>query len=256
MSVYDNSTMQSNMYDGTTVATMSNAMLAGVIAGQTINLSESGVFSSANVGLRGVKVSDTISAGTDTQLSNYVLTDTTFNTTATISPATLTYLANLLSIPVGTSTAGLLSGVVDNALGQIVVNVKGQFEISGLTGTLAWTTNATSSSVAGSYYIDGSGLSANYGDYVFVQAPANAAALTVTGSSSSAASTTGTAITPVSLSQVQPAVAPGTVSNTVAVQVLPVIESPLLDRDRSKLQRSNRQTHLDIVNGGVRLANL
>jgi hypothetical protein len=45
-------------------------------------------------------------------------------------------------------------------------------------GTLVWSTDATVREVPGSYAIDGSGLTAE--NYVLLQSPANAAALTIT----------------------------------------------------------------------------
>jgi hypothetical protein len=47
------------------------------------------------------------------------------------------------------------------------------------TGTLAFATTATSSSRAGLYPIDGSGVIADFGNYVFAQASSNATALTI-----------------------------------------------------------------------------
>ena len=48
------------------------------------------------------------------------------------------------------------------------------------TGTLTFTSPATSASNVGSYAINGSGLTANNGNYTFVQAAGNATALTIT----------------------------------------------------------------------------
>jgi hypothetical protein len=48
------------------------------------------------------------------------------------------------------------------------------------TGTLSFATNATATSNVGSYLVTGSGLTANNGNYLFVQAAGNRAALTVT----------------------------------------------------------------------------
>ena len=42
-----------------------------------------------------------------------------------------------------------------------------------LTGTMLFSTTATSTSNVGSYAIDGSGLTANHGNYVFAQAAGN-----------------------------------------------------------------------------------
>ena len=50
---------------------------------------------------------------------------------------------------------------------------------SATTGTLVFTTAATSQSPAGVYAINGSGLSADHGNYIFVQAASNATALTI-----------------------------------------------------------------------------
>jgi autotransporter-associated beta strand protein len=47
------------------------------------------------------------------------------------------------------------------------------------SGTLLFSTSAASSSNVGSYAINGGGLTANYGNYAFVQASANSAALTI-----------------------------------------------------------------------------
>jgi len=47
------------------------------------------------------------------------------------------------------------------------------------TGTLTFTTPATSASGAGSYAINGSGLTANNGNYTFAQAAGNATALSI-----------------------------------------------------------------------------
>ncbi|MCH7346019.1 hypothetical protein LZ017_21880, partial [Pelomonas sp. CA6] len=48
------------------------------------------------------------------------------------------------------------------------------------TGTLAFATPATTASNVGSYAINGSGLTANNGNYVFAQAAGNTSALSIT----------------------------------------------------------------------------
>ena len=90
----------------------------------------------------------------------------------TINPATLTYVATPVS-----SVAGA-DPVVNS--GSITGFVNGQNQANATSGTLLFSTTATSSSSAGSYAINGSGLAANNGNYIFVQAPANATALTIT----------------------------------------------------------------------------
>jgi len=93
----------------------------------------------------------------------------TVDTSATIKPATLTYVSNTASMTYG-SAIPALSGMVTGF-------VNGDTENTATTGTLTFTTAATSSPV-GSYAITGSGLSAT--NYTFTQAAANSTALTVT----------------------------------------------------------------------------
>jgi hypothetical protein len=63
--------------------------------------------------------------------------------------------------------------------GMVTGFVNGDSLASATTGTLIFTTAATSSSPPGVYAINGSGLSANHGNYIFVQDPGNATALTI-----------------------------------------------------------------------------
>jgi uncharacterized protein (UPF0264 family) len=63
--------------------------------------------------------------------------------------------------------------------GSVTGYVNGQNQASATTGTLGFTTLSTSASNAGAYAITGAGLVANSGNYVFVQAAANATALTI-----------------------------------------------------------------------------
>jgi len=103
---------------------------------------------------------------------NYVFVQSANNATALkINPATLTYVATAGTIDQG-SPIPLLTGMVTGF-------VNGDTLASATTGTLEFTTTATSSSPPGLYAIDGSGLSANHGNYAFVQDPGNATALTI-----------------------------------------------------------------------------
>jgi len=90
----------------------------------------------------------------------------------TVNPATLTYTANSVSQVAG-SSIGALTGAVSGF-------VNSETLASATTGTLAFTSSAGAASPAGSYAIDGTGLSANNGNYVFAQAAGNATALTLT----------------------------------------------------------------------------
>jgi len=100
--------------------------------------------------------------------------------TLTINPAMLTYTANPASMTVG--------GAVASVGGTVAGFVNGQTLASATSGTLTWSTSAGNSSSTGSYAIDGAGLTANNGNYVFVQAPGNATALTLASASTSGGS--------------------------------------------------------------------
>ena len=89
----------------------------------------------------------------------------------TINPATLTYVANAATSTYGSAPS--LNG------GSVTGFVNGQNLSSATSGTLSFTTSATAANDVGSYAINGSGLTANHGNYVFVQAANNATALTV-----------------------------------------------------------------------------
>ena len=90
--------------------------------------------------------------------------------TLTVDPATLTYVASPTSLTAGQSPSGL-TGQASGFVGKDTL-------ASATSGTLVWSTPATASSAAGSYAVDGSGLTA--ANYVFIQASANATALTLT----------------------------------------------------------------------------
>ena len=91
--------------------------------------------------------------------------------TLVIGQATLTCTANAASLTYGSGVPGL-SGSVSGFVGT-------DNQGNATTGTLTFTTTATSSSGSGSYAINGVGLTANNGNYTFVQAAGNATALTI-----------------------------------------------------------------------------
>ncbi|HEX4122238.1 MAG TPA: MBG domain-containing protein [Verrucomicrobiae bacterium] len=108
--------------------------------------------------------------GSGLTASNYVFAQAAGNATAlTIGPATLTYVA--------TAANQVYGGATPSLTGTVTGFVNGDTQGSATTGTLAFTTLATSASPVGGYAITGSGLSA--ANYVFQQAAGNAAALTV-----------------------------------------------------------------------------
>jgi hypothetical protein len=89
----------------------------------------------------------------------------------TVNPATLTYLANSASRSYGGANAAL-NGTVSGF-------VNGETLAGATTGTLAFSSPAITNSNVGSYAINGTGLTANNGNYTFVQSPANATAYTI-----------------------------------------------------------------------------
>ena len=91
--------------------------------------------------------------------------------TLTVDPATLTITASGASQTYGGATP-TLTGTVSGF-------VNGQTLADATTGALTFTASADAESNVGSYAIDDTGLSADNGNYVFVQAASNANALTV-----------------------------------------------------------------------------
>lgn len=101
----------------------------------------------------------------------YSYTPAASNATAlTVTPAVLTYVAQEVTRTYGTPNPDL-SGKLDGF-------VNGDTEESATSGTLVFTTDATTGSAAGTYAITGSGKTA--ANYVFAQEPDNNAALTIT----------------------------------------------------------------------------
>jgi autotransporter-associated beta strand protein len=162
----------SKIYDGTTAATITARSLAGVIGSDDVNLGTSGTatFASANVGTA-VSVSVSGLALSGITAGNYVLSSTSIATNADITPATLTYVADAANRAYGAANPTFT--------GSVTGFVNGENQAGATTGTLTFTSPATAASAPGSYAINGSGLTANNGNYTFVQAAGNATALTV-----------------------------------------------------------------------------
>ena len=111
-------------------------------------------------------------SGLSADNSNYVFVQAAGNASAlTVDPATLTYTA--------TGASQTYGGTTPTLAGTVTGFVNGQKQADATTGTLTFSTPATAASNVGTYAIDGSGLTADNGNYVFVQAAGNASALTV-----------------------------------------------------------------------------
>lgn len=93
------------------------------------------------------------------------------NGALTITPATLTYTANAASRFYG-DTNSIFSGTVTGF-------VNGELQANVTTGTASYDSLATNASNVGNYLITGSGLTANNGNYNFVQATSNSTALSI-----------------------------------------------------------------------------
>jgi autotransporter-associated beta strand protein/predicted outer membrane repeat protein len=166
---------QNKPYDGNTTATLSGGTLVGVLPADAgnVTLTQAGSFAQSNVGTGiAVTANDSIAGGA---VANYTLSQPT-GLSANITAVVLTYQATPATISYGTTPSGLT--------GTVTGFVNGESQNTATTGTLSFTTTATASSAVGSYPIDGSGLSANHGNYTFTQAAGNATALTITSASS------------------------------------------------------------------------
>src|SRR5215212_6835209 len=165
-------------YDGNTDAMLSpgNFSLSTLAAGESITVNKTtGAYNSANAGTANLVTTSLVqadfTAGPGTDLNNYLL-PTTASGAGHISALTLTYVANAVSRTYGANNPSFT--------GAITGFVNGDTIASATTGTLAFISPATNSSIVGSYAINGSGLTAKYGNYTFVQHANNSTALTIT----------------------------------------------------------------------------
>ncbi|MCB2378536.1 YDG domain-containing protein [Hymenobacter sp. BT635] len=161
------------MYDGTRAALILTRTLTGVHGMDAVTLSGgTAAFDDKNVGLDKPVVATGFTL-TGAAAGNYALAPAASATaTATITPATLTYLATPTSRLYGNAN-GPLGGTVTGF-------VNGETPATALGGTISFTSPATATSPVGTYASNGSGLTANFSNYLLVQAPANTTALTVT----------------------------------------------------------------------------
>ncbi|MBI1204796.1 MAG: filamentous hemagglutinin N-terminal domain-containing protein [Rhodopseudomonas sp.] len=158
-------------YGQTVVNGSTGYSTSGLVNGDSVasvSFSSTGLAATANVD--GGPYSITPSNAQGTGLSNYTITYV--NGTLTITPATLTYTADSGTMTYGATVPGLT--------GTVTGFVNGETLGSATTGNLTFATNATLLSNVGNYDITGSGLSANHGNYTFVQAAANTNAFSVT----------------------------------------------------------------------------
>jgi len=162
-------TIANKEYTADTKATIINGVPVTDISGDNVFIS-GGIanFSDPNAGDRKlVNITNYSLDGADK--GNYVL-QTFFETAeASISKATLTYVASPTIGVIGT-TLPKLTGDIKGFLGSDSIK-------NSVTGPLIWTTSANSNSPEGQYPIYGSGLESN--NYKFAQAASNEFALTM-----------------------------------------------------------------------------
>jgi filamentous hemagglutinin family protein len=165
------------VYDGSTTATVqpANIAVSGLVTGETISVTPgTGSFASPNVG-NAIRVSVNLpttsyAAGGNTLLGNYELPATASGLVGSITPATLTYVAD---------SARRLAGAPNPLFtGSVSGFVAGDTLANATSGVLLFASPATAQSPPGTYAILGSGLTAR--NYLFQQAPGNEEALTIT----------------------------------------------------------------------------
>lgn len=188
-----------SMTYGATVPTFSGTV-TGFLNGENLATATTGtpLFTTLATSTNNVGSYQVTGSGLTANNGNYVFAQDTGNNSAlTINPAVLIYSANPVSIAYG-STLPTLSGSVTGF-------VNGENLASATSGTLLFTTSATSTNNAGNYLISGSGLTANNGNYIFTQALGNNTALTISPPVSS-----GGIIPPVTTEEITSSVVPST----------------------------------------------
>ncbi|SMD04457.1 MBG domain-containing protein, partial [Sporomusa malonica] len=156
------------VYNGTTGASVTYS--DNRIDSDALSVSGTAAFGDKNVGTgKTVSVSGIALSGADA--GNYNLQNTTASTVSNITPANLTYTANPANRIYGESNP-IFNGTVTGF-------VNGETLGTATIGSLSFSGLANASSPVGTYAIYGSGLTANNGNYTFVQAPSNSNALTV-----------------------------------------------------------------------------
>jgi MBG domain (YGX type)/YDG domain len=156
--------------------TLAGFTSSGLIGSETIgsvNQSSAGAAPTANVAGGPYVITASNAAGGSFSASNYAITYV--NGVLTVTPATLTQTANPASFVSGTTIPALSGTVTGFMNGETLAGVT--------TGLLTFITTTASTAPAGSYAINGSGLTVNggaNGNYVLTQAAGNATALTVT----------------------------------------------------------------------------
>jgi filamentous hemagglutinin family protein len=265
----------SKIYNGTinAVLTAANYNLTGFITGQGVSIAQTaGSYNTADVAtantVTSILASNNFIANLGTSLSNYIL-PTSASGIGQIIPAVLTYTANIATRVYGEANPGFSGTVTGFVNNENLANAT--------TGILSFMSSANNTNNVGNYAIEGSGLTANYGNYKFVQAASNATALSITPALSSPVVTPVSPVISYSTTPVTPdnqVISYSTVSNntTPVLFTTPHDEYPDLleqlvplqvsttfagsytsENDRNQWKKYQSLTWVDIQNGGMRL---
>jgi hypothetical protein len=167
----------SKTYDGATTLGANTVTITTGVTGESLGYSGA-TANDAHVATAGKFINAiTLQNGAGGLASDYLLPALdNAHAPATITPATLRYVADSKTMVAGAELppfTGNVTGVTDtDTLGGIT------------TGSAVFATTATKSSAAGSYAIDGSGLTLTSTDYVLAQASGNGTALSITAGAS------------------------------------------------------------------------
>ena len=163
----------SKTYDGSTTLGANTVTITTGVAGESLGYSGA-TASDAHVATAGKFINAiTLQNGAGGLASDYQLPALdNAHAPVTITPATLNYVAD---------SKTMVSGAELPAFTGSVTGVAATDTLGGITtGSAVFATTATKSSAAGSYAIDGSGLTLTSTDYVLAQASGNATALSIT----------------------------------------------------------------------------
>ena len=179
-------TADNKTYDGTNnaVVNSTNAVYTGLVMGENLSTTATGQFTDKNASdtAKTVNLTGTTSAGANTNLSNYTVTEQT-STTATISKKDITVTANTVTktydgttSATGTATVGTLAtnDAVNNAGSQAFTDKNAGVgtkvvEASGVT--IKDNTNADMTANYNISYVDNTSSTINQAELVYVAAP-------------------------------------------------------------------------------------
>jgi hypothetical protein len=135
----------------------------------SVTLASAGVAPTASVNGGPYAITPSNAAGGSFDAANYTITYV--NGQLSVLPATLTYVAD--------PTSRFQGDPNPSFTGQVTGFVNDESLATATSGTLLWTSTADATSLPGGYAIDGGGLAALGGNYLFTQSASNLVALTV-----------------------------------------------------------------------------